>query len=128
MLKLQGRFFKFFVVFSENLNFNVHLLLFLSGKTVYNRSRFVFLNMSFTFNIDVVLPRQRLGSIRSSCLLVWASHNYQRGYEIYKYKFRPLEYIQVKKKYTVAVYSWSIANDFVIDFYCRCLEILCQIA
>ena len=30
--------------------------------------------------------------------------------------------------YTVAVYSWSIANNFVIDFYCRCLEILCQIA
>ena len=30
--------------------------------------------------------------------------------------------------YTVAVSSWSIANNFVIDFYCRCLEILCQIA
>ena len=30
--------------------------------------------------------------------------------------------------YTVAVYSWSIANNFVIDVYCRCLEILCQIA
>ena len=28
----------------------------------------------------------------------------------------------------VAVSSWSIANNFVIDFYCRCLEILCQIA
>ena len=28
--------------------------------------------------------------------------------------------------YTVS--SWSIANNFVIDFYCRCLEILCQIA
>ena len=24
--------------------------------------------------------------------------------------------------------SWSIANNFVIDFYCRCLEILWQIA
>ena len=30
--------------------------------------------------------------------------------------------------YTVAVSSWSIANNFVIDFYHRCLEILCQIA
>ena len=29
---------------------------------------------------------------------------------------------------TVAVYSWSMANNFVIDFNCRCLEILCQIA
>ena len=29
--------------------------------------------------------------------------------------------------YTVAEYSWSIANNFVIGFYCRCLEILCQI-
>ena len=28
----------------------------------------------------------------------------------------------------VAVSSWSIANNFVIDFYSRCLEILCQIA
>ena len=32
------------------------------------------------------------------------------------------------KRYTVAVYSWFIANNFVIGFYCRCLEILCQIA
>ena len=32
------------------------------------------------------------------------------------------------RKYTVAVYSWSIANNFVIDVYCRCLENLCQIA
>ena len=31
-------------------------------------------------------------------------------------------------KYTVAVYSWSIADNFVIDVYCRCLEILCQFA
>ena len=31
-------------------------------------------------------------------------------------------------KYTVAVYSCSIANNFDIDFYCICLEILCQIA
>ena len=31
-------------------------------------------------------------------------------------------------RYTVAVYSWSIANNFVIDVYCRCLEISCQIA
>ena len=30
--------------------------------------------------------------------------------------------------HTVAVSSWSIANNFVIDFYCRCLEILRQIA
>ena len=30
--------------------------------------------------------------------------------------------------YTVAVYSWSIANNFGIDVYCRCLEIFCQIA
>ena len=30
--------------------------------------------------------------------------------------------------YTVAVYSWSIANNFFIGLYCRCLEILCQIA
>ena len=30
--------------------------------------------------------------------------------------------------YTVAVYSWSIVNNFVIDVYCRCLEILCHIA
>ena len=30
--------------------------------------------------------------------------------------------------YTVAVSSWFIPNNFVIDFYCRCLEILCQIA
>ena len=30
--------------------------------------------------------------------------------------------------YTVAEYSWFIANNFVIGFYCRCLEILCQIA
>ena len=26
------------------------------------------------------------------------------------------------------MYSWSIVNNFVIDVYCRCLEILCQIA
>ena len=30
--------------------------------------------------------------------------------------------------HTVAMYSWSIAINFVIGFYCRCLEILCQIA
>ena len=30
--------------------------------------------------------------------------------------------------YTVAVYSWSIANNFVIYVYYRYLEILCQIA
>ena len=30
--------------------------------------------------------------------------------------------------YTVAEYSWSIANNFVIGVYCRCLEILSQIA
>ena len=29
--------------------------------------------------------------------------------------------------YTVAVYSWSIAKNFAIGFYCRCLDILCQI-
>ena len=29
---------------------------------------------------------------------------------------------------TVAEYSWSIANNFVIGVYCRCLEILSQIA
>ena len=29
---------------------------------------------------------------------------------------------------TVAVYSWSIANNFDIGFYCRCQEILCQFA
>ena len=29
---------------------------------------------------------------------------------------------------TVDVYSYSIANDFDIGFYCICLEILCQIA
>ena len=32
------------------------------------------------------------------------------------------------KPFTVAAYRWSIANYFVIDIYCRCLEILCQIA
>ena len=32
------------------------------------------------------------------------------------------------KSYTVAVYSWSIVNNFVIGVFCRCLEILCQIA
>ena len=32
------------------------------------------------------------------------------------------------KSHTVAVDSWSIANNFVIDVYCRCLAILCQIA
>ena len=41
-------------------------------------------------------------------------------------------YLQIQNsntiKYTVAVYSWSIANNFVIDVYCRCLHILCQIA
>ena len=26
------------------------------------------------------------------------------------------------------LYSWSIDNNFVIGFYCRCQEILCQIA
>ena len=30
--------------------------------------------------------------------------------------------------WTVAEYSWFIANNFVIGVYCRCLEILCQIA
>ena len=30
--------------------------------------------------------------------------------------------------YTVAMSSWSIANYFVIDFYHRCLKIVCQIA
>ena len=34
----------------------------------------------------------------------------------------------IGKKHTVAEYSWSIANNFVIDVYCRCLEILYQIA
>ena len=29
---------------------------------------------------------------------------------------------------TVAEYSWSIANNFVIGVYCKCLEILSQIA
>ena len=29
---------------------------------------------------------------------------------------------------TVAVYSWSIAINFVIDVYCKCLQILFQIA
>ena len=33
-----------------------------------------------------------------------------------------------KENCTVAVYSWFIANNFVIGFYYRCLEILCQIA
>ena len=44
-------------------------------------------------------------------------------------------YYVVNKKFpgfgithTVAVYSWSIANNFVIGVYCRCLEILSQIA
>ena len=36
-------------------------------------------------------------------------------------------YSCIKDTYTVAVASWSIANNFVIDFYCRCLEILRQI-
>ena len=36
--------------------------------------------------------------------------------------------LECNQVYTVAVYSWSIANNFVIDVYCRCLEILCQIA
>ena len=27
----------------------------------------------------------------------------------------------------LCMYSWSIANNFVIDVYCRCLEILFQI-
>ena len=36
--------------------------------------------------------------------------------------------IVMKKLFTVAAYSWSIANNFVIDVYCRCLENLCQIA
>ena len=35
---------------------------------------------------------------------------------------------QIWFNHTVAVYSWFIANNFVIGFYCRCLEILCQIA
>ena len=30
--------------------------------------------------------------------------------------------------HTVVVYSWSIANNFVIGVYCKCLEILSQIA
>ena len=29
---------------------------------------------------------------------------------------------------TVAEYSWPIANNFVIGVYCKCLEILSQIA
>ena len=33
-----------------------------------------------------------------------------------------------KNAYTVAEYNWSIANNFIIDVYCRCLEILCQVA
>ena len=32
-----------------------------------------------------------------------------------------------RNSYTVAVYSWSKANNFVIGFYCSCLQILCQI-
>ena len=39
-----------------------------------------------------------------------------------------LAYLLLAYYNTVAVYSWSIANNFVIDVYCRCLEILCQIA
>ena len=40
-----------------------------------------------------------------------------------------LSYMYIfQKKYTVAVYSWFIANNFVIGFYCRYLEILCQVA
>ena len=34
----------------------------------------------------------------------------------------------VSNTYTVAEYSWSIANNFVIGVYCRCLEILSPIA
>ena len=34
-------------------------------------------------------------------------------------------YVNPVWNYTVAVYSWSIANNFFIGFYCRCIEILC---
>ena len=42
----------------------------------------------------------------------------------------PLTYIPTLYylTYTVAVYSWFIAKNFVIGVYCRCLVILCQIA
>ena len=33
-------------------------------------------------------------------------------------------FFPVPKYYTVAEYSWSIANNFVIGVYCRCLHIL----
>ena len=34
---------------------------------------------------------------------------------------------QLTPSRTAAEYSWSIANNFVIGVYCRCLQILCQI-
>ena len=40
--------------------------------------------------------------------------------------FIGLPYIRLHT--TVAVYSWSMANNFVIDVCYRCLQLLCQIA
>ena len=43
--------------------------------------------------------------------------------------FRFWSLMLIKQFYhTLAEYSWSIANNIVIDVYCRCLEILYQIA
>ena len=46
-----------------------------------------------------------------------------------KVTYKSDNFFSLRSIYTVTtVYSWSIANNFVIGFYCRCLEILCQIA
>ena len=57
------------------------------------------------------------------------THNYiiQTSLALLSFRVKPYK-DQYQDSFTVAEYSWSIANNFVIGVYCRCLEILCQIA
>ena len=49
------------------------------------------------------------------------------GFHLHLLVFPFVYQFNSRKVHTVAEYSWSIANNFVIGVYCRCLEILCQI-
>ena len=58
--------------------------------------------------------RQKIDDHVTHCCTLLQGRNHQRDLNFFLY--------------TVALYSWSIANNFVEGFYCRCLDILCQIA
>ena len=63
--------------------------------------------------------------------MLWAKKNFEFRARVQKCHFGKKQHHTYKTDsvmYTVAEYSWFIANNFVIGFYCRCLEILCRIA